>query len=201
MAPRLTDLRSLASAFTPIGDHPKFKKAGPGPSWLWFTAFAKIQDGFISDTVIDHLGVRFARRMADHLVAAGLWERIDGGWQMIELDTVVVRPHVVPDAKPTPTAADIVLIFPTSGLKKQWALTAEQVAQWKPLYPTLDVVAECRKALAWAQANGLKTAAGMAKFLVFWLNRASDRYRPAGGPSSPVRGRTGAAPPGKYEHH
>lgn len=61
----------------------------------------------------------------------------------------------------------------------EWHLTAAQIAQWKALYPGLDVEAECRKALAWVQTNNRKTARGMPRFLVGWLNRANDR-RPSG---------------------
>lgn len=64
----------------------KFVKAGPGPSWLWLCGLAYCQegltDGFIPTEAIDFLGVKSARHMVKHLVSAGLWDAIDGGWQV-----------------------------------------------------------------------------------------------------------------------
>jgi len=56
-----------------------------------------------------------------------------------------------------------------------WTLERKQLAEWQALYPNLDVEAEMRKALAWVQVNHRKTARGMPRFLVSWLNRATDR--------------------------
>ena len=64
----------------------KFQQAGPAPSWLWLCGLAYCQegltDGFIPIESIDYLGVKNARRLATHLVAAGLWDAVDGGWQV-----------------------------------------------------------------------------------------------------------------------
>lgn len=68
-----------------------------------------------------------------------------------------------------------VLVFDCRGEPSKWGLTSEQVQAWQDLYQGLDVLAECRKALAWTQANGGKTAGGMTRFLVTWLNRATDK--------------------------
>ena len=69
-----------------------------------------------------------------------------------------------------------VLAFPTIGAVKTWPLQALQIERWQALYPTVDVLAECRKALAWIDANPSKrkTAKGMPRFLVHWLNTATD---------------------------
>lgn len=69
------------------------------------------------------------------------------------------------------------LVFPCRGEPGQWPLTAELVQNWQLLYPGVDVLAEAAKALAWIQANGGKTSKGMPKFLVNWLNRATDRAK------------------------
>lgn len=81
-------------------------------------------------------------------------------------------------AKPSGPA---VLIFPCDGVVDQWGLTAEQTDEWQSLYPNIDVAAECRKALAWIKANRdkQKTANGMSRFLVRWLNKATDNVKPA----------------------
>lgn len=78
-------------------------------------------------------------------------------------------------SKPT-EAQCFVLEFNTVGRgAKTWGLTAEQLESWRAAYPGVDVEGECRKALAWTEANTRKTAIGMPRFLVSWLNRAVDR--------------------------
>ncbi|MCR4339537.1 MAG: hypothetical protein NUW01_06585 [Gemmatimonadaceae bacterium] len=75
-----------------------------------------------------------------------------------------------------------VLTFPVVGLGgPTWGLTQGQIDQWRELFPGIDVLAECRAALAWAQANKgkRKTATGMLRFLAAWLTRANDQPRPA----------------------
>lgn len=83
-------------------------------------------------------------------------------------------------AAQTPAA---LMFFPTAGQPHQWPLTDTLVNGWRRDYPNVDVLAECRKAHAWVQANTKKTAKGMPRFLNAWLARAQDR---AGG-SGPGR--------------
>lgn len=74
------------------------------------------------------------------------------------------------------------LTFPIIGTKgSEWGLSQQQLDAWVSAYPSLDVLAECRKARAWLEANNRKTAGGMPRFLVSWLNRAVNR-----GPSQPA---------------
>lgn len=70
-----------------------------------------------------------------------------------------------------------VLVFPCDGKPPTWDLVESQLAQWRALYPSLDVDAECRKAYAWvlADAANRKTSRGMLRFLVGWLNRNQNR--------------------------
>lgn len=70
-----------------------------------------------------------------------------------------------------------VLVFPCDGDVKLWHLTEALVAEMRDAYPSLDIVAECRKALAWVNASPdrRKTARGMRRFLVGWLSRTQDR--------------------------
>jgi hypothetical protein len=87
------------------------------------------------------------------------------------------------------------LEFPIIGPgDKLWALSEPRLAEWRTSFPTIDVVAEGRKALAWLNANPTKrkTGRGMPKFFVSWLTRATDSPRrgsnaaaPAAGPSVP----------------
>ncbi len=77
-------------------------------------------------------------------------------------------------------ASTSVLTFPTVGTgPKEWFLTSAQVEEWSGAYPGMDIEAEARKALAWVNANKghRKTAGGMARFLVSWLNRAANDGR------------------------
>lgn len=93
-------------------------------------------------------------------------------------------------AKPTSPA---LLEFPTVGKgPKTWALTEALCAEWRELYPGLDVLGECRKALAWVNANHPKTARGMPAFLVGWLNRSTNR----GGRVASSSAATGTGPSG-----
>lgn len=66
------------------------------------------------------------------------------------------------------------LSFPTKG-DYPWLLPTQQLQDWTELYPWLNVQQEIHKALAWVQANPSrrKTARGMPRFLVAWLNRAA----------------------------
>lgn len=71
---------------TSVARNRKFVKAGPGPSWLWICGLAYCQegltDGFIPDEALDYLGVKSARGMVKHLVSAGLWDEVEGGWRV-----------------------------------------------------------------------------------------------------------------------
>ena len=56
-----------------------------------------------------------------------------------------------------------------------WTPTLDQLVHWTDAYPGLDVERELAKMLAWLNANPRKrkTARGMPRFVVNWLNRAS----------------------------
>lgn len=75
------------------------------------------------------------------------------------------------------------LTFPTVGHGSGgWGLDPAMVAEWQRLYPHLDVLRECRKALAWILANPgrRKTASGMPRFLVNWFNRETNNGHGSG---------------------
>jgi hypothetical protein len=67
-------------------------------------------------------------------------------------------------------------------------LTQEQVSEWAELYPGMDILRECRKALAWVKASpqNRKTADGMPRFFVNWFNRDANQ----GHRSKPNHGNT-----------
>jgi hypothetical protein len=70
-----------------------------------------------------------------------------------------------------------VMVFECSGISPTWELTHDQLAEWSVVYPAMDVLSECRKAKAWLSVHPKKTAGGMPRFLVKWLNRAADSLR------------------------
>jgi hypothetical protein len=93
-----------------------------------------------------------------------------------------------------PAANETVIYeFPTSRRDVTWVLTKAQMDEWAAVY-RVDVLAEVGKAFAWCCANPdrRKTAKGMPKFLVAWLNRAAkDAEHP---PNRPTPFRTQPSP-------
>ncbi|NOX54233.1 MAG: hypothetical protein GXP27_07275 [Planctomycetes bacterium] len=72
------------------------------------------------------------------------------------------------------------LSFPVEGRSgPHWHLTRAKLREYQECYPSLDVLAEARKALQWIRDNPArrKTARGMPRFLTNWLNRALERPR------------------------
>ncbi len=85
-------------------------------------------------------------------------------------------------SQPKPTEPAL-LVFPCNGKVDAWALTQSQVDEWSALFVGVDVMDQCRRALAWIKAKGKKTARGMPKFLVGWLGRTNDRGSRGGKPT------------------
>jgi hypothetical protein len=70
-----------------IAHHPKFLQAGPVASWLWVCGNGYcnkfLTDGFIPAAAVKTLGgIDNAGKLAAVLVAAGLWEKVDGGYHV-----------------------------------------------------------------------------------------------------------------------
>ena len=67
--------------------------------------------------------------------------------------------------------------FPCQGADKTWILSKDQIAEWSELYPGVDIDLTLRQALAWVLADPrrAKTAKGMKRFCVNWLNGAVNR--------------------------
>lgn len=103
-------------------------------------------------------------------------------WKGREQNGSVSSPE--PD-EPASVPEPALLTFPTVGNLKTWNLTAPLVLTLSAAFPHLDVMAEARKALAWAEVNpsNRKTAAGMPKFLNGWMGRAQNNGR--AGPQQP----------------
>ena len=69
-----------------VRTHRKFLKAGPAASWLWLCGMGYCQDGltdgFIPFEALDYLGVKAPKNLKSKLVEVGLWELVEGGWQV-----------------------------------------------------------------------------------------------------------------------
>ena len=70
-----------------VPHHPKFTKAGAMASWLWVCGNCYcnkyLTDGFIEEAALPTLGnVPNVRQHAAKLVMAGLWERVEHGYQV-----------------------------------------------------------------------------------------------------------------------
>jgi hypothetical protein len=74
----------------------------------------------------------------------------------------------------------ILLVFPVTGRgSAEWYLTEAKVTEYRETFPTLDVMAESRKALQWCRDNPAKrkTQRGMPAFLWRWMERAQNSGR------------------------
>jgi hypothetical protein len=92
-----------------------------------------------------------------------------------------------------PAPAPPVLALPCVGVgKKDYSVTAEQIATWTRAFSGVDVMAELRRMSAWLEANPQrrKTHGGMARAIVNWLSRAQD----GGGRRRPSEPGLGVAP-------
>ncbi len=76
-----------------VTEHRKHLQAGPAACWLWVCGIAycqrQLSDGFIPDLALTLLGVSSDRRRNEHpivlanrLVLAGLFDRVDGGYRV-----------------------------------------------------------------------------------------------------------------------
>lgn len=72
-----------------------------------------------------------------------------------------------------------VCVFQTVGDVTSWTLYESKLAEYKPLYPGLEVRAEALRARQWCIDNPAKrkTARGMPKFLNGWLERSQNSGR------------------------
>lgn len=89
-----------------------------------------------------------------------------GKWYIRRPGAKVTRKAKAIDTSP------VVMTFPVVGSESGWDLHQSDVDLWAGLYPMLDVIQEMRGALANCLADHPRTARGMKRFLVAWLNRA-----------------------------
>lgn len=101
-------------------------------------------------------------------------------------NTSVARAPITQHAHPSPdtespetlSRSEPVMVFPVVGKgAKEWPLMLSYVEELRKDFPTIDVMAELRKAHAWLVANPgrRKTAGGMPRTLVSWMSRTTDR--------------------------
>ncbi|MCF7848561.1 MAG: hypothetical protein K9M45_06905 [Kiritimatiellales bacterium] len=74
---------------------------------------------------------------------------------------------------------EVALSFPVTGQDQDWHLTKTKLAEYESTFDTLDVLAQCRRALQWIKDNPSKrkTTKGMTRFLGSWLTRAANDPR------------------------
>lgn len=105
-------------------------------------------------------------------------EEVNSSCPEMQTDASLVQQAGKPfNGKPVKNESETILTFPTQGSVKEWRLTKEHVEKWEELFPALDILGQCRLALAWCDANPRrqKTVSGMPKFLVGWLTKAQNR--------------------------
>lgn len=89
--------------------------------------------------------------------------------------------NAAPSAPTTPQpdpSQDVLLVMPCTGAGgRTWNVTRGYLDGLRDTYPGIDLMAECRKAKAWLDANPrrLKTYSGMKAFLTSWFSRAQNR--------------------------
>lgn len=88
---------------------------------------------------------------------------------------------------------DVLLVMPCTGASKSWKVTRGYLDGLADTYPGINLLAECRKAKAWLDANPrkLKTYSGMKAFLTSWFSRAQNHL---GGASCAQPGRVSSLP-------
>lgn len=98
------------------------------------------------------------------------------------------------DAQASLFASPVAVTFPCDGNPDHYDVTEAWVAEQAKAFPSLDVLGQVRRALAWVNASPerRKTARGMPKFLVGWLGRAQDN---GGGRSAKARVAAEDVPP------
>lgn len=79
--------------------------------------------------------------------------------------------------EPMAEADQPVMVFEVRGKTKTWGLSRAHIEKLEECFPDLDVLALCRKAKGWVEANPArkKTATGMAAFLWGWMSRSQNK--------------------------
>ena len=127
-------------------------------------------------------GAKVSRRLAatrgDSRLEQGTGNREQGTELMASaICSELCSDDQTPSPRPAEDASPVVMEFPCNGTRRKWQLRQSRIDQWREAFPAVDVLAECRRALAWINDNPTKrkTANGMAKFLGAWLGRVQDR--------------------------
>lgn len=165
---------------------------------LWFWVSANYHDGVlrnVSDFAIAHSAKWQGdpKAFVDALVSSGFVDRGEGAlvihkfekWRSESVRSIARRAtdkRPTNDQKTTSSAQEVsksLLVFPVSGNDKDWLLSEAFLEEQRPLYPGVDVLIEFKKALQWLKANPTrkKTARGMPKFLIGWLERSQNKSR------------------------
>lgn len=86
-------------------------------------------------------------------------------------------PLISPPERAIPGATEApLMVFPTAGNPREFAVLPSLLKQHEEVFPALDVMEQYRRALGWVRDNPSrrKTARGMRAFLNRWLSTAQD---------------------------
>jgi uncharacterized protein YdaU (DUF1376 family) len=70
-----------------------------------------------------------------------------------------------------------VLVYLPLNDKSEFGITEKMVNEWKVLYPSVDILQQCRSMKGWciSHPRQLKTRTGIMKFIMGWLSREQDK--------------------------
>lgn len=102
-------------------------------------------------------------------------------------DLLTASSEPLPAAEPEDGMIVATLKLSGKGKIQSRNITEREVKEWQPLYPAVDVLAECSKMAGWCLGNPTKrkTAQGIDRFIQAWLAREQDKSRTLGGAGPP----------------
>jgi uncharacterized protein YdaU (DUF1376 family) len=167
---------------------------------IWLALEPKWQDtavGYINIALETQRGELEAYRESQRARAAQRWNHAgvdatahasaSGGHVRLECSPISDLPDQTESKDHSQSVAEpeVVGTYPTQGKARTWALTKPQLDAWQDAYTGLNVRSECIRAKEWLKANPkkIRTPQGMPRFLVNWLNRATERA----GAATPTR--------------
>lgn len=161
---------------------------------LWYWCSDQFPDGVMKD--VSDLAIAHSAQWSDDpktfveaLVISGFIDREPGqlrlhDWTQWASEPVKKKGGRQTDATRTPNGgaphtslSSVVLSYPVSGEPNTYELREDILLRLKELYPGVDVLLECKKALFWVEKNPIrkKTSRGMPKFLASWMERQQNR--------------------------
>jgi hypothetical protein len=101
----MAEVTNWVKVMNSLPAHPKILRAGERAAWLYVCGLCyaneHLTDGFIDSAVliVAAPGVKAPERLASALVQAGLWDAVDGGWQVHDYGDVQRTSEQVKDVR------------------------------------------------------------------------------------------------------